>query len=586
MTDAIVRTLSRVYVTRRKLLEWVTAAQAKSVFDLSLGSVYRRMSGTVALAAAVAILVAFQPPEVWPIAAPFALLWALSPVVAYWISLPPRAAAAQPLSQDEARTLRLTARRTWRFFETFVGPEDHALPPDNFQEEPTPVVAHRTSPTNLGLYLLSTIAAHDFGWIGTVAAIERLEATLGTMNGLERFRGHFYNWYDTRDLRPLDPKYISSVDSGNLAGHLIALGQACQEIIDRPLLGPHALSGIADAILLLRQSARATVDDRRTQTVTRKHLDEALDALTTALSPVPVTPGDWVVRLTELEARAHTMADIARTLTAERGDSAEGELVAWAEAVRAAIESHARDLDAAIPWAQLVFGKAPINARRIPNKIWFRRRWRRFFLSVPTLADTPDRCENAIRELTTLRARLATDSAAQSDALTRIDAIIESLARSVEASGALVRRLSTLVTHTKTMFDAMEFGFLFDPTRKLFSIGYRVADNSLDPSCYDLLASEARLTSFIAIAKGDVPATHWFHLGRALTPVDRGSALVSWSGLDVRIPHARARDALAVRQSVRPDLFISSFAVKENMEPSVAFRGESRNRPTTHAIWS
>ena len=367
MTDAIVRTLLRVYVTRRKLLEWVTAAQAKSGFDLSLSSFYRRMNGTVALAAAVAILVAFQPPEVWPIAAPFALLWALSPMVAYWISLPPRVAAAQPLSEDDVRTLRLTARRTWRFFETFVGPEDHALPPDNFQEKPTPVVAHRTSPTNLGLYLLSIIAAHDFGWIGTVAAIERLEATLGTMNGLERFRGHFYNWYDTRDLRPLDPKYISSVDSGNLAGHLIALGQACQEIIDRPLLGPHALSGIADAILLLRQSARAIVDDRRTQTVTRKHLDEALDALTAALSPVPMTPGDWVVRLTELEARAHTMADIARTLTAERGDSAEGELVAWAEAVRAAIESHARDLDAAIPWARLVFGKAPDKSRDDPR---------------------------------------------------------------------------------------------------------------------------------------------------------------------------------------------------------------------------
>ena len=408
MTDAIVRTLSRVYVTRRKLLEWVTAAQAKSGFDLSLGSFYRRMNGTVALAAAVTILVAFQPPEVWPIAAPFAILWALSPVVAYWISLPPRVAAVQPLLEDEARTLRLTARRTWRFFETFVGPEDHALPPDNFQEEPAPVVAHRTSPTNLGLYLLSTIAAHDFGWIGMVAAVERLEATLGTMNGLERFRGHFYNWYDTRDLRPLDPKYISSVDSGNLAGHLIALGQACQEIIDRPLFGPHALSGIADAILLLRQSARATVDDRRTQTVTRKQLDEALDALTTALSPVPVTPGDWVARLTELNARAHTMADIARTLTAERGDSADGELVNWAEAVRAAIESHARDLDAAMPWAQLVFGKAPINRATNPEQDLVSKTMGRFFLSVPTLADAPDRWKKAIGELTTLRARLAT----------------------------------------------------------------------------------------------------------------------------------------------------------------------------------
>ena len=169
-------------------------------------------------------------------------------------------------------------------------------------------------------------------------------------------------------------------------------------------------------------------------------------------------------------------------------------------------------------------------ARRLRSKSWVGLRFRGFFLSLPTLADTPEHCENAIHELTTLRARLATDSALQSEALTRIDAIIESLTRSAAASGSLVRRLSTLVQLTKTMFDAMDFGFLFDPTRKLFSIGYRVSDNSLDPSSYDLLASEARLTSFIAIAKGDVPSTHWFHLGRALTPVDRGSALVSWSG--------------------------------------------------------
>jgi cyclic beta-1,2-glucan synthetase len=530
MTDAIVRTLTRVFLTRRKLLEWVTAAQAKSGSDLSLSGSYRRMSRTVALAVAVGILVAVQSPDVWPIAAPFACLWALSPMVAYWISLPPRVAAAQPLSEDDVHTLRLTARRTWRFFEAFVGPDDHVLPPDNFQEEPTPVVAHRTSPTNLGLYLLSIIAAHDFGWIGTVAAIERLEATLGTMNGLERFRGHFYNWYDTRDLRPLDPKYISSVDSGNLAGHLIALEQACREIIDRPLIGPHALSGIGDAILLLRQSARDIVDDRRTQTVTRKHLDEALDAVTAALTPLPITPDDWMVRLTELRARTYTMVDIARTLIAERGDSVEGDLVVWAEGVRAAIESHARDLDAAMPSTRFVLGKAPINRATFPEQDLVSTTMARLFPSVPTLADAPDRCESAIRELTTLRQRLAKDSAVQNDALAGIDGTLEALARSGAACEGLVRRLSTLVQLTKTIFEEMDFGFLFDPTRKLFSIGYRVPDNSLDPSCYDLLASEARLTSFIAIAKGDVPSAHWFHLGRALTPVDRGSALVSWSG--------------------------------------------------------
>jgi cyclic beta-1,2-glucan glucanotransferase len=530
MTDAIVRTLLRVYVTRRKLLEWVTAAQAKSGFAFSLKSSYKRMSRTVTLAVAAGVIVALQPPEIWPIAAPFVFLWVLSPMVAYWISLPARAPAAQPLAEDDVRTLRSTARRTWRFFETFVGAEDHALPPDNFQEQPTPVVAHRTSPTNLGLYLLSIVAAHDFGWLGTVSAIERLEATLGTMKGLERFRGHFYNWYDTRDLRPLDPKYISSVDSGNLAGHLITLGQACQEMIDRPLLGPHVFSGIADAILLLRQSARAIVDERRTQTVSRKDLDAALDALTFALNQVPMTLRDWIVRLTEIETRALTMADIARTLTTERGDTAGEELVAWAEAVLGAIESHARDIDAAIPWARLVSRKPPINRVTSPEQDLLSSAVERIFHSVPTLADAPDRCEGAISELTALRERLTKDSATQKDVLADIDAIIEDLVGSTTACASLVRRLSTLIQFTKMIFDQMDFGFLFDPTRKLFSIGYRVSDHSLDPSCYDLLASEARLTSFIAIAKGDVPSTHWFHLGRALTPVDRGSALVSWSG--------------------------------------------------------
>ena len=482
--------------------------------------------------------------------------------------------------------LRLTARRTWRFFETFVGPEDHALPPDNFQEEPTPVVAHRTSPTNLGLYLLSIIAAHDFGWIGTVAAIERLEATLGTMNGLERFRGHFYNWYDTRDLRPLDPKYISSVDSGNLAGHLIALGQACQEIIDRPLLGPHVLSGIADAILLLRQAARAIVDDRRTQTVTRKHLDEALDALTAALSPVPMTPGDWVVRLTELEARAHTMVDIARTLTAERGDSADAELLAWAEAVRRGHrESCARSRRGNALGAACLWQGSPKSRDDARTRFGFDDDGARF-----SLGPDPGRYAGPLRERHTRThdaPRTRGDRTAPHRAMLLRESMRSSRASRVlpQPAEALVRRLSTLVAHTKTMFDAMEFGFLFDPTRKLFSIGYRVADNSLDPSCYDLLASEARLTSFIAIAKGDVPATHWFHLGRALTPVDRGSALVSWSGsmFEYLMPVLVMRSPSG---SLLGQTVLSSSAVRENMEPNAAFRGAFQNRPTTRAISS
>jgi cyclic beta-1,2-glucan synthetase len=189
MSDAIVRSLARLYVTRRRLLEWVPAARARSSLDLTLGGAYTRLAGGPLLAGVAAVIVLLARPAAASLAAPFLVLWALSPAAALWMSLPPRGAGAHPLSAENARALRLIARRTWRFFETFVGAEDHALPPDNFQEDPSPVIAHRTSPTNLGMGLLSTVAARELGWIGTVEMVERLEATLGTMSQLERFRG-------------------------------------------------------------------------------------------------------------------------------------------------------------------------------------------------------------------------------------------------------------------------------------------------------------------------------------------------------------------------------------------------------------
>jgi cyclic beta-1,2-glucan synthetase len=215
--------------------------------DLTLRAFYRHQCAGVALALLAGLLVLALAPEAWPVATPFVLLWALSPVVAWRISLPSKRVEAEVLSPDEALSLRLLARRTWCFFETFVSAEENYLPPDNFQEDPEPVVAHRTSPTNLGLYLLSTTVAHDFGWTGVLDMAKRLEDTLDAMTRLQRHRGHFLNWYDTRDLRPLDPLYVSTVDSGNLAGHLIAVAQACSEFVHRPLFGPETLATTASS---------------------------------------------------------------------------------------------------------------------------------------------------------------------------------------------------------------------------------------------------------------------------------------------------------------------------------------------------
>ncbi len=472
MADAIGRTLVRLFVTRRNLLEWTTAAQAKARGNLDLALFYRQMMGGIAAAAATAVLVVTLKPSAGPIAAPFVLLWLLSPVVARWVSLSVTESASEELSDADIESLRLTARRTWLFFETFVGPADHGLPPDNFQDDPAPVVAHRTSPTNIGVYLLATVTARDLGWIGTHDMVERLEATLATISELERFRGHLYNWYDTTDLHRLEPEYVSSVDSGNLAGHLLALSNACRQMIDQPLPVAAALAGIGDGLTLTR-AASVAFGDGRSQTLTRRHLDEALAFPTPPGNVVPSTPQGWIDHLGELTVSTRTLSDIAAVLVADRGEGADSELMTWTEATGSAVASHVRDLELLRPAAQTA--------------------------TFPTIAELSDSADGATGD-------------------------------GSRAAAALVRRLGAIADRANQLFREMDFSFLFDPTRKLFSIGFRVRDGSLDPSYYDLLASEARLTSFLSIAKGDVAPDHWFRLGRALTPVGRGSALISWSG--------------------------------------------------------
>ena len=447
MVDAISRTLVRLFVSHRNLLEWVSAAQASLRARHHLSGMYRSMSGGVAVTLAAALVVYFSGREAWWVAAPFALLWLSSPAVALWMSRAPRVASRLSVSDSDARALRLVARRTWRFFESFVTAEDHMLPPDNFQEDPKPVLAHRTSPTNLGLYLLSTVSARDFGWIGTIEAVERLQATLETMDRLQRFRGHFYNWYDTRDLRPLDPRYVSSVDSGNLAAHLIAVANATREWIDVPLAPIDATAGAQDALRLACESLQAFPAHLRTQSILWQHLEEQLNEIGTALRDLETSRGDIATRLQDIVPHALTLVDIARTLASEGPDDAYGDLLFWSNATHRSIESWRHDV-----------------------------------------AQTPD------------------------------------------AARVLKERLATVEASARAMAEAMEFDFLLDPQRRLLSIGYRAADGTLDPSCYDLLASEARLASFVAIAKGDVATRHWFRLGRPVTSVGHGAALISWSG--------------------------------------------------------
>ena len=357
MIDAVVRTLWRLYVTKRNLLEWVAAAQAGYGVDLRLRSFYQHLRWGVVLAVAAGTLVVLLKPGAWPVATPLVLLWVLSPVYAWRVSLPPTDPQEQMLSPQQTRSLRLIARRTWRFFETFVDDEQHALPPDNFQEDPEPVEAHRTSPTNLGLYLLSSAVAHDFGWIGILDSADRLEATLKTMESLRRVRGHFFNWYDTRDLKPLDPMYVSTVDSGNLAGHLIALAQACRGLMHRRLLRPAILEGIRDALALLLESLQEAEHPQRTQTVTAEQLIEAAESLSGLLENPPSSLPDWVRRFEQLEVQAELLLDIASTLVSDVRHGSQSEVLTWATAIRNSVRSHARDLHTTMPWCVRLYSE-------------------------------------------------------------------------------------------------------------------------------------------------------------------------------------------------------------------------------------
>jgi len=508
MGDAIARTLSRLY-RRRGLLEWLTAAAAGADRELKLVGFYRRMAGAVALAVCGALAVAYADHDAWLIAAPFIAVWVLSPAIAWWVSGSPRPDQSS-LSDAESESLRLTARRTWHFFETFVTAEDHMLPPDNFQEDPWPVVAHRTSPTNLGLYLLSVLAARDFGWIDLTSAVDRLEETLRTMNRLERFRGHFFNWYDTHDLNPLEPKYISSVDSGNLAGHLIVLRSACREMIATPVIGPEALTGIMDSVKLTLAALDALSGDRRISENARKQLQITLDSLAASLVSPAKSPADLAFRLSNLGRQSETLLELARAILEDGHDEVPGkaDVVIWTEAIAASVQGHQRDVDGLLPWIHLIADEASSG--------------------VLTLANLPDHCQTLIEDLTQQKAD-HTSSGADDD-LARIDRHIAALEQAAVTAQALIRRIESLDELAEKIFDEMQFGFLLDPARQMLSIGYQSAEGVLDPSCYDLLASEARLASFIAIAKGDIAPKHWFKLGRAVTPIDRGSALISWSG--------------------------------------------------------
>ncbi|MES2565215.1 MAG: cyclic beta 1-2 glucan synthetase, partial [Pseudomonadota bacterium] len=265
--DAAVRSTARI-LTQRRLLEWTTASEAESTSRTGLPAYYSTMWSAPTAAIAAAISVWEINPAALYSAAPVLLLWLTAPAIAWWVSMPSSRRDAQ-LAADDIVFLRKTARKTWAFFEDFVAAEDNHLPPDNYQEHPARVLAHRTSPTNMGLSLLANVTAYDFGYIATGPLLRRTEFAFASLQRLERFHGHFYNWYDTHTFRPLAPHYVSSVDSGNLSGYLMILRAALLKLPEERIFHPQLFEGIADAFELLRDDASALAGTRITHAQTQ-----------------------------------------------------------------------------------------------------------------------------------------------------------------------------------------------------------------------------------------------------------------------------------------------------------------------------
>ncbi len=536
LADAIVRTLNRLFVTKRNLLEWETAAATEHRLGTGLGNFIRAMWSSSAFAVGVGALVGFVRPTALPAALPVLAAWFLAPLVAYWVSRP-RRVAESPLTDAERLELRRIARKTWHFFETFVGDEDHWLPPDNFQEDSIGSggrVAHRTSPTNKGMLLLSTLSAHDFGYLSLKTLLDRLEKTFDTFDRMEKHEGHFFNWYNTQTLRTLPPNYVSTVDSGNLLGCLVTLKQGLREKSREPIPGPNAPGGLIDTLTVL-------VEDIRIGRPAKAGEDyKAFDASAAELGAMLVEPlgdlGDWDVLLGRAEwatvalvGRVRALVDVTPS-TLERWE-------AYARRLEALVRERRAELASLAPWAHLIrdHQDAALKFARKSSED-FDRAWSDFcsaMLAPGSPVELARRAEEAPGRLAKLEELLpdaqVPDGGGREAGIAALRSIADA-ARSSTVAADLKGRLDRLGERTQALADGMDFKFLYKDDRHLFSIGLNMAVGKLDASCYDLMASEACLSSFLAIARGDAPRRHWFQLGRPFIEAADRIGLLSWGG--------------------------------------------------------
>ncbi len=492
----IALTLVRVFVTRRNMLEWVTAAQAarEGGHEIRRRVLQRRMVMAIAVTAVLTVLIVIFNAGALLVALPLLLAWLLSPEIAFLVSRP-IVAVPETLTVEQRQLLRKLARRTWLFFEQFVGPEDHWLAPDHFQEAPLGQVTSHTSPTNIGLMFLSALSACDMGYISVPELLTRVRLGFESLDELEMHRGHWLNWYDTRSMQALAPRYVSTVDSGNMAGSLIALRQGLRELRHAHVLRKQYWDGWLDTLAMLSDVVEEFFKAGLQEPVIELRKDFARVSnrvLANKNDPAmwlslfqAMSADEWPAFYARLLGLVEAGAQVVEPATLQR-------LRLFADRARVQLENARRDLDRFMP-AEVLQHTSGIGL---------------------TFSDLASLCERAQKSLP--------DDADR-------DMRSAKLNEAGFAVRALLNDITTLEARAALYVDRMDFSFLFDADRQVFHIGYNVENARLDANYYDLLASEARIASLIAIAKNDVPPSHWLHMGRPFTEVKGTRCLLSWS---------------------------------------------------------
>jgi cyclic beta-1,2-glucan synthetase len=557
--DAIFTTLYRLYISHRDLLQWTTAAQTARLFGMHQrrNDAWQKM-WVFALLVPVLVLVvqwayALTSVGVAPAlvyAAPVLLLWILSPLIAWGINRP-ITTRIEPLSPEQLGLLRQVARRTWGFFERFVGPEDHWLPPDHFQEAPVGIIAHHTSPTNIGLLLTSTLAAYDLGYLDPLGLVTRLATTMDSLAQLERSHGHFLNWYDTLTLQPLQPRYISVVDSGNLAASLIVVAQACKTMPDEAVFRWNLWQGYLDTLSNLTETLTAMRKAEFAGQV--EEINQHILEIRAEILAVRAEPERWYGLYRkingpfwqDLSQRLMELVEVGRSAFDLEALRKLQEVAAQVERLHLAVQRTLTDL---IPWIVLL--ETPPTIFQKPSYVHAFAALRADLPYNPALAQIRIHAEAALLQIEALSEILRHPEPLETEqkrvAWEWVDQLKRALAYSIAGSEMLMERYAQLAVQAEQYVNEMNFRFMYHGQHRVFHLGFNLETGQLDHNYYDLLASEARIASIVAIAKGEVPQSHWMQLSRPITQVEGMRALLSWSA--------------TMFEYLMPPLFLRSYA--------------------------